>query len=242
MASNHGEQLLVFLPGMMCDQRLFGPQIEYFGTRYDIRIPSIGMHDTIAAIAACVFDELPRRPIVLCGLSMGGIVAMEMICQQPDRIEKLILMDTNHRPDAEERKSVRRRQIADVEDGKLRPVIIEEMKPNYLAGRNRDNQDLLDLLFAMAMDLGDQSFINQSRALMARGDASQALKAWTKPALLICGAEDELCTPQRHEEMLSLLPESQLEVISGAGHITTLEAPEHVNSAIENFMTGPGIG
>jgi pimeloyl-ACP methyl ester carboxylesterase len=170
---------------------------------------------------------------------MGGIVAVEMARQAPQRVARLALLDTNHRADTPERVALRDRQIADVGAGKLRRVIVEEMKPVYLASANRANRQLLDLLIDMAMEIGPQAFISQSIALRERADQSAALGAYRGPALVLCGAEDALCPPDRHREIAGLLPSATLTIVPGAGHISTLEQPDAVNRALAEWLKRP---
>ena len=84
---------LLMIPGMMCDARLFTPQIDMFShDRMIVVAPLVG--DTITEIATRILDQAPLR-FALAGLSMGGIVAMEMWAQAPDRISRIALLDTN---------------------------------------------------------------------------------------------------------------------------------------------------
>ncbi len=230
-------QDLVLLPGMMCDERLFAPQVAHFGGRHAVYVPRLVGTDTIEGLARQVLDEIAWERFVVAGLSMGGIVAMEMLAQAPGRIDKAILLDTNHLADAPERRVMRERQIADVQAGRLRQVIVEEMKPHYLAEANRSDAALLDLLVAMALDLGEAAFVDQSRALAARCDYTAVLADWPKPTLLISGAEDALCPPERHQAMAALLPNATLEIVPGAGHITTLEQPDAINRLVDAFLS-----
>ena len=232
-------ETLVLLPGMMCDARLFAPQVAHLAGDHDIVIPSL-TECSIEAMARSVMDQLdPDCQVNLCGLSMGGIVAMEICRLFPERVARLALFDTNHHADPPERKTLRQRQIADVTSGRLRDVIIDEMKPNYLAAAHRDNTELLDLLITMAMDQGPEIFIAQSHALMNRRDQTEMLSAFSGPALVLCGAEDALCPPSRHEEMASLLSESRLLVMADAGHISTLEQPDAVTVALRAWLREP---
>jgi len=233
-----GHEPLVLLPGMMCDERLFAPQIAAFVDRYDIFVPSL-TQPSIDAMARAVLDLAPAGPLNVAGLSMGGIVAMAMAGIAPQRIGRLALLDTNHRADAPDRRTIRDRQIADVRAGLLREVIVEEMKPAYLAERNRNNRQLLDLLVEMALDAGEDAFVAQSLALRDRPDRSAALARFRGPALVLCGEQDRLCPPERHQEIAALLPAAQLAVIAGAGHISTLENPAAVNKALEDWLARP---
>ena len=159
------------------------------------------------------------------------------MCLAPERISRLALLDTNHHADLPERHEIRNRQIEEVLAGKLRAIIIEEMKPVYLAERNRGNQALLDLLVDMAMDVGADDFVAQSVALRDRPDQTAILGNLHVPALILCGEEDRLCPPVRHREMVGLMPDAELEIVPGAGHITTLENPDAVNAALQNWLS-----
>lgn len=227
---------LLLLPGMMCDARVFAPQIEALGGGRDVRVGDIGRHDSMAAIAAGLLDELPWRRFAVAGLSMGGIVAMAMLARAPERIERVALLDSNHRAEPPERRPVRDRQIAASEAGGLRAVIVDEMKPHYLARRGRRNAKLLDTLVAMAEALGPTVFARQSRALRDRPDYGGPLSAYGGPMLVLCGAEDRLCPPERHREIAALRAGAALVVVPEAGHISTLEQPAAVTAALRDWL------
>jgi len=164
---------LVMIPGMMCDERIFAPQIEELISNVSVHIADISRHDTISELAADVLSYAPPK-FCLAGHSMGGIVAMEICAQAPQRIEKLALIDTNPLAELEEVKLKREPQISDALSGKLINVIRDEMKPNYLA--SSDNQDIiLNICMDMALSLGPKVFINQSRALQGRSDQQNNL-------------------------------------------------------------------
>lgn len=226
---------LILLPGMMCDERLFAPQMDVLGDDRDILVPRLDQ-PTIEGMARHVLDMAPDRPLAVAGLSMGGIVAMAMAGLAPERVARLALLDTNHHADAPERFDIRNRQIEDVRSGRLRQVIVEEMKPVYLAEENRSNQPLLDLLVDMALDVGAEAFIAQSLALRDRPDQTDILRGYAGPALVLCGEEDRLCPPERHREMATLLQNAELVMVPRAGHISTLEQPDKVTSALKSWL------
>lgn len=224
----------VLLPGMMCDARLFSPQVAALSGRYPILAAPIGRHDTMRELAAEVLSYAPER-FVLAGLSMGGIVAMEILRQAPNRIAGLALLDTNPLAEMDEVKARRAPQIDAVRSGGLRKVMAEEMKPNYLSdGPHRTT--ILDLCMEMAMDLGPEVFIAQSKALRDRPDQSHTLRDFPGAALVLCGCEDALCPVSRHELMHDLMPQSRLEIIEGAGHLPTLEQPQQTTAALTRWL------
>lgn len=225
---------LVLLPGMMCDGRLFGAQIAAFGLTRAIHLPPIGGQDSMAALAAEVLAHAPPR-FALAGLSMGGILAMEIMAQAPGRVERLALLDTNPRAELPEVQARRAPQIEAVQQGHLHEIMRDEMKPNYLA-EGPGKQAVLDLCMEMAMDLGPQVFINQSRALRDRPDRQEVLRGVHVPALILCGREDRLCPVERHRLMQKLISGAKLEIIDGAGHLPVLEQPETTTAALARWL------
>ncbi|MEL6751785.1 MAG: alpha/beta hydrolase, partial [Pseudomonadota bacterium] len=190
---------------------------------------------TIEGMAARVLTETRYDTFALAGLSMGGIVAMEIVRQAPERVERLALLDTNHLPDTPERRDGRAQQIEWVKVGKLTSVM-RDLKPFYVAPAHRGDPVLDAIFMGMAETLGPDVFIRQTRALMARGDASDVLRGYRGKTLLLCGEFDEPCPPSRHAEMAELLDRCDLIVVEGAGHVTTLEAPDAVTRALQNWL------
>lgn len=225
---------LVLLPGMMCDGRLFGPQIAALSAARPILVPDLTGADTMADLAAQVLAVAPER-FALAGLSMGGIVAMAVIRQAPDRVAALALMDTNPRAELPEVQARRAPQIAKVQAGGLAAVMRDEMKPLYLAD-TPDRARLLDLCMDMALTLGPEAFVRQSIALRDRPDQQDTLRAVSVPTLILCGREDALCPLERHSLMHALIPGSVLCVIDGAGHLPPLERPNDTTAALLRWL------
>ncbi|MEM1065581.1 MAG: alpha/beta hydrolase, partial [Pseudomonadota bacterium] len=140
---------IVFLPGMMCDARLFGPQTAALSGRHAIHHAPLTKGETISELAQSVLTHTPPR-FALAGLSMGGIVAMEIMRQAPERVTRLALLDTNHLPEPQERSAARVPQMAAARSGGLEAIMRDEMKPNYLADGPR-RAEILDLVMAMAL-------------------------------------------------------------------------------------------
>jgi len=225
---------LVLLPGMMCDARLFAPQIAAFSGERVVHVAPIGARDTVTDLASDVLDHAPPT-FALAGLSMGGIVAMEIAAQAPERVAGLALLDTNPLAEAVERQALRDVQMAQVKAGDLERVMREEMKPLYLADGPR-KQDHLDLCMDMALSLGSDVFQNQSLALASRPDQRETLRALQVPSLILCGQEDSLCPVARHEMMRDLIPDAVLAVIEDAGHLPVLEQPKATNHALKQWL------
>jgi len=225
---------LLLLPGMMCDSRLFTPQIAAFSLNRPVMIAPLVGRETFSDLAEDILTHAPPR-FALAGLSMGGIAAMEIFRQAPERVSRLALLDTNPLAEPVEKATERDFQIERVRDGGLRAVMHDEMKPNYLTNGPHTGR-ILDLCMAMAEDLGAEVFAAQSRALQQRRDQSKTLTSVGVPTLILCGEDDTLCPLERHEMMRDLVPGARLAVVPGAGHLPVLEQPERTNEEISLWL------
>lgn len=226
---------LLLLPGMMCDARLYTPQIVAFSHRVPIHFAPLSNHDNVHDLAAEILAHAPPK-FALAGLSMGGIVAMEVFAQAPERVGKLALLDTNPRAELDEVKANRQPQIDRVQRGELLPLMQSDMIPNYFRSGETPDAGIVATCEAMALACGEAVFVRQSLALRERPDQQDTLKNVTVPTLILCGDGDLLCPLERHTRMQELIPHAQLEVIANAGHLTTLQQPRAVNNALEKWL------
>ncbi len=226
---------IVFAPGLMCDARLFEKQAADLRRERAVLFADFSEDESIAGMARRLLDDAPER-FYLAGLSMGGIVAFEVWRQAEDRLAGLALMNTTPFADSPARRQTRLSQIARVEDGKLKTVVMEELKPNYLGANTKNDQALLNEIFAMADRLGPAVFRRQSIALMSRCDSAETLAAINCPTLIIAGEEDEVCPPELHEIMKTAIANADLHILKACGHLSTMEAPEQVTSLLRGHL------
>jgi len=226
---------LLLLPGMMCDAGLWASQVQAISPLCSVFHGDITGDNNIQSIASNVLDNAPQQ-FALAGLSMGGIVAMEMWRQAPHRIERIALLDTNFHADTDEKRTMRNRQMDEVRQGALGAILRDELKPNYLARCHRENTALLDDVLYMGMGLGDDVFVRQSEALRDRPDSADTLTTINCPTLVLCGEEDDLCSPALHREMAAMITSSRLRIIPECGHLSTMEQPSAVNAALLNWF------
>ncbi|WP_166418743.1 alpha/beta fold hydrolase [Cochlodiniinecator piscidefendens] len=225
---------LLLIPGMMCDARLFSPQIAQFSGTRAIQIAPISEFDNVEALAAGILSSAPDR-FALAGLSMGGIVAMEVLRQASNRVERIALLDTNPRAELDLIKERRGPQMDAVRAGKLEQIMCEQMIPNYTHD-GVDTPEIDALCLRMALDLGPKVFLRQSLALMKRPAQMDTLATYQGPASVLVGESDKLCPLDRHTQMAGLLPNAQLNIIPGAGHLTTLEQPDLTNAVLTRWL------
>ena len=230
---------LVLLPGMMCDARLFAPQINDLSRDHAVMVAPITQGERVEEIASALLPLLPPK-FALAGLSMGGIVAMELLRRAPERITRIALMDTNPLAETPQTAAAYEPMIIGARAGRLDEVMRGFMRPDFLApGPGRIA--VLNKVFEMAQDLGPEIMVRQVRALQRRRDQQPTLRRCKVPALVMCGAHDTLTPLKRHAFMAELIPYARLEVIEDAGHLPTLEAPKAVTAVLRAWMKQPFV-
>ena len=215
---------LILLPGMMCDAGLYAPQLPALAARGAVQVAPCDTASTIAEIARAVLARAPAR-FALAGLSMGGIVAMELLAQAPERVARLALIDTNPLAESAKVQHGRAAQIARAEAGELDAMMRDTFLPAY-AGDAPLPAAIHDICCDMARNLGAEVFARQSLALRDRADRCAALRAYSGETLVLCGGADRLCPPARHRLIADLMPQARLKMLDGIGHLPTLEAPD----------------
>jgi pimeloyl-ACP methyl ester carboxylesterase len=227
---------LVLLPGLLCDRRLFGPQLpalEAGGRR--VLVPDLTGEGTVEALAARVLAEAPPGPFALCGLSMGGYVAQEIVRQAPERVARLALLDTRARADSPEETARRRGLIELAERGEFRGVT-PRLLPLLIHRDRLADGALTGLVQAMAAAVGRDAFLRQQRAIMARRDYRPLLAAIRVPTLVLCGREDAITPPEMHHEMAAAVPDATLVVLPNCGHLAPLERPGAVAAQLAAWL------
>jgi pimeloyl-ACP methyl ester carboxylesterase len=230
--------LVLLIPGNMCTERLWQPVAERLSaTGHTVRHSPVLDHSSITAMADAVLASVDQ-PTVAIGFSMGAIVATEMARRAPAKIAALGLIAFNASADLPERAAVRPRQQAKVQEGRLDAIVANELKPNYLAGANRRNADLLATVMQMARAVGPQAFVAQSEALRLRGDLRPTLPHLAMPVILACGSEDRLCPPQWHRTWASMIgANARFDEIAGAGHLLPLEQPDALAQSLLGWLS-----
>ncbi len=226
---------VVLLPGNMCDARLWRElPAAVFG---DARVihADLSQDVTIRSMAARALKSA-AGPLLPIGFSMGAIVAVEMARIAPKRVAGLILSSYNAAADLPERAARRPLQQSEAAAGGLERLLVEELKPNYLAACHRDDAAMRALLRDMGLSLGAKVFIQQSEALRNRADRRKSLTNLKIPVLFACGLEDQLCPPEWHRQWMTAVPGSRLALVAGAGHMLPLEQPDAFARAIKQWL------
>ncbi|ODT48927.1 alpha/beta fold hydrolase [Devosia sp. 63-57] len=226
-------QPLLLIPGLRCDSYLYAPLIARLDAGTAAVVADVSRDDSIAAMASRVLAVAPPR-FALAGLSMGGYVVLEIIRQAPERVTHLALLDTNARPDSDERKVARRAEMALVAAGKS--ALVSRMGlPGLLAPRHIDTP-IAEAVHEMTMRVTPETYYRQQTAIMGRIDSRPFLQDIAVPTLVGVGAEDQLIPLPLSQEMAAAIPGAELVVFPDAGHIPTIENPAAVASAVHDWL------
>ncbi|PCD77517.1 alpha/beta fold hydrolase [Pseudothioclava arenosa] len=225
---------LVFLPGFMCDARLFWHQMLEFSAERSVIVARL-RGATIEEMAAQVLTEAPPR-FALVGHWLGGLVAMDILRRAPERVAQIALIDVSPSSETPQMAGLREQRIARARAGRLDEVMLDEIPPENFPP---DSTEAQAMMLQMAQDLGVDTFAMQSRALMRRPDQQRALRSTKVRAMLIAGEFDKICPPRRHEFLAELMPHADFRLILSAGHLSPLEQPEKVTMALRDWLAAP---
>jgi pimeloyl-ACP methyl ester carboxylesterase len=184
-------------------------------------------------MARAALDAAPER-FALAGLSMGGYAALEIMRGAPERVARLPL-DTSARADTPEQTATRRELIELSRGGRFHEVP-HRLLPNIVHPDRLDDERLRSTVFAMAEAVDPEAFVRQEEAIIGRPDSREDLRGIPWPTLVLCGREDALTPMHLHEEIADLIPDSRLRVIERCGHLSALERPEAVTTALREWL------
>lgn len=216
---------------------VLAPDLRGFGN--DIReLPLIVTMDAYAEDLKAMLDERKIERVVLCGLSMGGYVAMAFLARWPERVEALILANTRANADSEEgRKGREQTAVQALEKGMA--VMARGMVPKLLSPQvRRTRPELYKSVERMIAETRPEATAAAARGMALRPDRSAWLATQSLPTLIITSEGDELMPMETSTAMAKAIPNSSLAIIPQAGHLSNVERPDEFNNAIREFMLG----
>jgi pimeloyl-ACP methyl ester carboxylesterase len=225
---------VLFVPGLNCTQRLFLPQLDAFESRFACQVADHGVADTMEAIAADILGKAPSH-FALVGLSMGGYVAYEIIRQAPDRVLALALLDTRAAPDTPEDAERRIRTIELAKNGHF-DQLHGILWPRLVHPARVSEKPLEEIVVGMMRDTGAERFIRQQSAVLNRRDYRPVLNEIAVPTAVIVGREDVITPPEHAQYLHGAIKDSRYTEIADCGHLSSLERPEEVNTALLNVL------
>ncbi|OLT43651.1 alpha/beta hydrolase [Saccharomonospora sp. CUA-673] len=191
--------------------------------------------DHAARDVVALLDRLELDRVVLGGCSMGGYLTMAVLRAAPERVGGLVLIDTKADADGDDARA-NRLQAAERAESEGTGWLAEAMLPNLLSEHtHRDQPEVAALVRELVDSQPPAGVAWAQRAMAARPDSFDTLRAASVPALVLVGEQDTLTTPDAARAMAEALPDARLETIPDAGHLTPLEAPDAVVAAITDW-------
>jgi pimeloyl-ACP methyl ester carboxylesterase len=217
-------------PLLAGDRPILTPEFPGLGAAPTQDEPSVdGFAD---AVATRIAEGVPGGRAVVAGLSLGGYVALALAARHPERVKALVLSDTRAEPDTAEAAAARR-ESADQVLREGAEGFLDGFVPALVAPGDHAS---LHAARAIAGAQRPEGIAGALRALAGRADRRPDLAAMDVPALVIVGSEDVPTPPPLAEAMAAALPDAELVVIEGAGHLTALERPTTWAAAVGDFL------
>jgi pimeloyl-ACP methyl ester carboxylesterase len=243
-----GDIPVVFLHGFPFDKTMWQGQMDYLQTTHRViacDIRGFGKStdeeshlsmDLFANDLILFIDKLGLEKIIICGLSMGGFIALNAIKRFPSRFKALILCDTQCVADTHDVKVNRYKTIEDIKEygvtnfnqGFIKNVFHE----NSITSKPEVVEQLRNVVFSNSQHIITQGLI----ALAERCETCSILDEITIPTLIICGREDAVTPLNESKFMNKHIKDSVLHVISNAGHVSNLEEPTKFNKLLRDFL------
>ncbi|MGE7206536.1 alpha/beta fold hydrolase [Sphingomonas sp. NPDC019816] len=211
---------LILLPAMGCDGQLWARQVVALSDTTHPMLGDLTVDDTLETMAARVLAHAPPR-FAVPGVSLGGYVALEVIRQAPERVERVALFGTRASMQMRPRTVAEQGMLATAPhaDPLLTPIVSGPVQ-------------------AMAERVGAAVFERQQRALLARPDITPAIEAVHVPALVAVGDRDRICLPADARALSLQIPNARFHEIRNCGHLAPIERPGEVTMLLREWLHG----
>lgn len=186
---------------------------------------------------AGLLDELAVTESVVCGVSVGGMIALELASARPELVRGLVLCDTGHRIGTP---ALWNKRIETVRDGGMAAVADGVLERWFSAGF-RETYPAETAIWRNMLLRTPREGYSATCAAIRDADLTRAAQSLAVPALCLCGTVDQATPPELMRELNALVPDSRYHDIAGAGHLPTVERPDEVANHIEAFLEELGI-
>ncbi|WP_324522768.1 alpha/beta hydrolase [Flavobacterium sp.] len=248
-----GKIPIVFLHGFPFNKSMWDNQLKTFEETHrfisvDFRSFGQSTNDDSALSMDLLGDDLigflnalNLRRVIICGLSMGGFVALNAITRYPERFAALILCDTNCVADKPEQKEKRYKTIEEIEQNGTSKFAATFLDSVFADDTYSSDKELVKKINADILANSPEVITNGLKALAMRNETCSKLAEITVPTLIICGREDEVTPLEQSEFMNKHIKDSTLKVINNAGHLSNMEQPQAFNAELLEFLSSEPI-
>jgi len=239
---------VVFIHGFPFNHSMWEPQMlalpnEYRAIAYDVR--GHGESDVADALYSMEFfvddliallDHLVLKQVVLCGLSMGGYIALRAIERHPDRVKGLVLCDTRSEADPNEGKVKRSASIKAVKTSGVKAFAEGFVKAVFAPQTFDKNPAAVESIKTAIVANSPLGICGTLLALASRTDTTAALANIKVPTLILVGEHDTLTPVAASQAMHEKIAGSELHIIPNAAHMSNIENPDVFNAALLKFL------
>lgn len=237
---------VVLIHAFPLDGRMWAPQRNALAARTRVLVPDLPGFGASAGHPArpdldAWADVLERllarrlgpRPAIVCGLSMGGYVALRLADRHPARLAGLVLADTRARADDDAGRRARDEAVGRVSTGGV-AALVDALVPKLLAEASSDA--LRHRVRELALQQSPAAVVAALRAMRDRPDSTPVLDRLRVPTVVVVGEHDALTPPHEAAAMVARVPAAKLVMVEGAGHLSSLERPDVFTSAVGGLV------
>lgn len=183
-----------------------------------------------------LLDQLKIARAVLCGLSMGGYIALRAVERNPDRVAALILADTQAKADSNEAKLKRGSAIKSVKTNGVNMYADSFVKSVFASESLASKSNAVEAIRRIIQANSSIGICGALLALASRTETTEALAAIRVPTLILVGEHDGLTPPSASQEMHTRIAKSEIHIIPNAAHMSNLENSEEFNKYVGKFL------
>jgi pimeloyl-ACP methyl ester carboxylesterase len=181
-------------------------------------------------------DALRIKKTTLCGLSMGGYIALNAIENHPKRFDALVLCDTQCLADSVEAKGKRMKAVEGIWKNGLEMFVDESLKDFFAQESLLSKKNIIADVREMIMNTSEKSIIKTLIALSKRVETCSKLSEIKVPVLILVGKEDKIIPPEAAQFMHEKINGSVMTIIKNAGHVSNLENQDQFNEQLKKFL------
>lgn len=183
-----------------------------------------------------LIDHLVIEKTILCGLSMGGYIALRAMERSPERFNGLILCDTKSESDTNEGRVKRAASLKALKDSGIGPFADNFVKSVFAESTLKENPSVVEKIKSIIKANSPIGVGGTILALACRTDTTGVLERITVPTLIMCGEFDALTTPRDAELLNKRIKNSSLSIVPNAAHLSNLENPAFFNEKLVAFL------
>jgi 3-oxoadipate enol-lactonase len=244
-----GAPVIIFIHGFPFNKSMWDKQIKVFKENYRVIAYDVRGHgdsdagtivfsiDLFANDLINFMDALSIDKAMVCGLSMGGYIALKAIENYPDYFDALILCDTNCIADTSEVKEKRMKTIESIKKTGVEEFADETLKNLFAQESFTTKEAEIARVREMIVNTNKKTLSKTLKAFYERKETCSNLENIKVPVLLMAGSEDKITPPAAAQLMHEKIEDSSLCILEHAAHLSNIENPKEFNIQLEKLVS-----